>query len=123
MALIDYKKAYRMVPHSRIKDCLKMHRITDGVIKFMEETLKNWRVELTTGGKSLAEMKIPRGIFQGDALSLLLLLGKYTGSYKLTKLQEKTNNLMYMEDIKLFAKKEKELETLIQLVGEVENDK
>ena len=31
--------------------------------------MKDWRVELTAGGKSLAETKIQRGIFQGDALS------------------------------------------------------
>ena len=31
--------------------------------------MKNWRVELIEGGKSLAETKIQRGIFQGDALS------------------------------------------------------
>ena len=33
--------------------------------------MKNWRVELTAGGKSMAETKIQRGIFQGDALSRL----------------------------------------------------
>ena len=36
--------------------------------------MKNWRVELTAGGKSLAETKIQRGIFQGDALSPLLFI-------------------------------------------------
>ena len=32
---------------------------------------KNWRVEITAGSKSFAELKIHRGIFQGDALSPL----------------------------------------------------
>ena len=32
------------------------------------------------------------------------ILRIYTGSYTFTKLQEKTNHQMYMEDIKLFAK-------------------
>ena len=35
---------------------------------------------------------------------------------KLSKSQEKVNNLMYMNDIKLFAIDEKELENLIQTV-------
>ena len=35
---------------------------------------------------------------------------------KLTKSQEKNNHLIYMDDIKLFAQTEKELETLIQSV-------
>ena len=33
--------------------------------------------------------------------------------YKIHKSQEKINHLMYMDVIKLFAKNEKELETLI----------
>ena len=88
--------------------------------------MKNWRVELTAGRKSLTEIKIPRGIFKGDVLSPLLLviammqlnciLKKYSGEYELHKSQEKINHQMYMDDIKLFAKNESELETLIQAV-------
>ena len=51
-----------------------MYKISDEVINFIEKTMKTWRVELTTGGRSLAEVKIQRGIFQGDALSALLFL-------------------------------------------------
>ena len=41
---------------------------------------------------------------------------KCTAGYKFSKSQEKINHLMYMGDIKLFAKNEKHLETLIQTV-------
>ena len=88
--------------------------------------MKNWRVELTAGGKGLAETKIQRGIFQGDAqLPLLFIIAimplndihrKCTARYKLSRSQEKISHLMYMDDIKLFAKNEKELETLIRTV-------
>ena len=88
--------------------------------------MKTWRVELTAGGRSITETKIQRGIFQGDALSPLLfiiammplnhILRKCTAGYKLSRSQEKINRLMYMDDIKLFAKNERELETLIHAV-------
>ena len=88
--------------------------------------MKTWRVELTAGRRSLAETKIQRGIFQGDSLSSLLFiiammplnhkLRKCTAGYKLSRLQKKINHLMYMDDIKLFAKNEKELETLIPAI-------
>ena len=88
--------------------------------------MKTWRVELTARGRSLVEEKIQRDIFQGDALSPLLfiivmmplnhILRKCTAGYKLFRSQEKINYLMYMDDIKLFAKNEKELETLIHAV-------
>ena len=88
--------------------------------------MENWRIELKVGEKNLTEVKIQRGIFQEDALSPLLFvtvmmqlnhtLRKCTGGYKLHKLQEKINHLMYMNDIELFAKNERELETLIYVV-------
>ena len=80
-------------------------------------------MELTAGGRSLAETKIQRGVFQGDALSPLLfiiammppnhILRECAAGYKLSRSQEKINHQMYMDDIKLFAK---ELETLIYAV-------
>ena len=88
--------------------------------------MQTLRVELTAGGRSLAETKIQREIFQGDALSPLLfiiammplnhILRKCTAGYKLSISQEKINHLRYMDGIKLFAKNEKELETLIHAV-------
>ena len=60
-----------MVSQSWIISCLK---ILDEVIKFIEKTMKTWRVELTAGGRGSAEAKIQSGIFQGDALSPLLFI-------------------------------------------------
>ena len=126
MAWIDYKMAYDMVPQSWILHCLKMYEIPDQVVQFIEKTMETGRVELTAEEKSLAEVKIQRRIFHGDALSPLLfviammpfshILRICTARYKLSKSQEKNNPLMYMDDIKLFAKNEKELETQIQTV-------
>ena len=45
------------------------------------------------------------------------ILRKCTAGYKLRRSQEKINHLMYVDDIKLFAKNEKELETLIHAVN------
>ena len=76
--------------------------------------MKNLRVELTVGGKSLTEVKYQRGIFQEDAASPLLfvivvmplnyILEEWIGGYKLHKLQKKMNRQMYTDDIKLFDK-------------------
>ena len=117
MAWIDYKKSYYIVPQSWIINCLKMYKISDEVINFIEKTMKTWKVELTAVGRSLAEVKVQRSIFQGDSLSPLLfiiammplyhILRKCTAGYKLSKSQEKINHLMNMDDIKLFAKMKK----------------
>ena len=81
-----------------------MYKISDKVISFIEKVMKTWRVELTAGRRSLAQAKIPRGTFQGDALSPLLfiialmqlnhILRKCTAGYKLSRSQEKINHQM-----------------------------
>ena len=75
---------------------------------------------MTAGGKSLAETKIQRGIFQVDALSPLIFIiatmplnhipRKCTAGYKLSTSQEKINHLMTSNYLQ---KNEKELGTLI----------
>ena len=83
-------------------------------------------MELTAGGRNLAAANLQRGIFQGDALSPLLFIiakmtlnqifRKCTTGYKFSKSPETINHLIYIDDIKLFAKNEKQLETLIHSV-------
>ena len=74
MAWIDHKKAYDMAQQSWIINCLKIYKISRNHKLPRKKNMKNLRVELTTGGKSLAETKIQRGIFQEDALSPLLFI-------------------------------------------------
>ena len=98
-----------------------MFKPSNKVINFTKKTMKNRRVKLDLRGKSLAEVKILRGIFQGDALYLLLfviamvplihILRKCTDGYKFHQLQEKIYYLKYMDDMKLFAKNEKNWKT------------
>ena len=47
---IDYKNVYDMVPQRWIIDCLKLYKISEEVIKFIEKTMKKRKVELTAGG-------------------------------------------------------------------------
>ena len=72
-----------------------MYKISDEVINFIDKTMKTTRVELTAGGRTLAEAKIQRCIFQGYALLPLLfiiammplnhILRKCSAGYKLSK--------------------------------------
>ena len=52
MAWIDYKKAYDMVPHSWIIDCLETVG-TEKIRRPLGESGKSWRVELTSEKENL----------------------------------------------------------------------
>ena len=85
--------------------------------------IEKWKVEWMMGVQTLAEVKIQKGIFQRDLLSLLLLAiamrpltfvhRKCTG---VTKSPEKIHRFMYMDAVKVFAKNEDKLVTLIQTI-------
>ena len=102
-----------------------MQKISDKIINFIKNTMKNWKVKLTGRGQTLAEVKIQRSIFQGSSLSPLqfvitmMLLNcvfrECTWGYKFTKSYEKIDHLIYMKGINVFAKNEKELEMLIKI--------
>ena len=109
-----------MIPESLIKKLPQNVQNITWTHKFHLENHENLESRIDSSRKKLSWSKIQRGIFQGDALSTLLfvialmsldhILRKCTTGYKS---QEKKNYLIYMDDIKLFAKNEKELETLI----------
>ena len=53
MAWIDYKKAYDMVPHSWISECLEMFGIANNVQDFLNKSMKSWKLVLNASGKTL----------------------------------------------------------------------
>ena len=58
-----------MAPQIMMIECLKKYKISAEVMKYIENNVQNKRVELSAGRKSLTEVNIKRGIFQGNVLS------------------------------------------------------
>ena len=122
VAWIDYRKAYDMVPHSWIQKCMKMFGLVVNVRSFV----KSWNTELTASNQKLGNVKIRHGIFQGDSLSpllfvlvmipLTLVLRQTKASYELKKGGKKINHLLFMDDLKLFAKNEDQIDNLVNTV-------
>ena len=81
---------------------------------------------MMAGGKVIGNVKVKRGIFQGDSLSPLLfvlalisltpILRKVKVFYDLGKHSGKINHLLFMDDLKLFGKNESQLDCSINTV-------
>ena len=74
MTWIGYKKAYDSVPHSWILRSMGLEGVATNITSFMEKGFKMWNTTLTINGETIGEVKIKRGIFQGDSLSPLLFI-------------------------------------------------
>ena len=63
MAWIDYKKAYDMVPHSWIIECLDLFGVAENTKSLLANSIEKWEVMLCSGNSELGEAEIKRGIF------------------------------------------------------------
>ena len=126
MAWIDYRKAYDSVPHSWILESLKLYKVDNNILKFIKTSMNHWSTKLHSNNKEIAEVDIKCGIYQGDSLSPLLfcialnllsnLIAKTRYGYKFRS-GATINHLMYMDDIKLYAKHEHDIDSLIHLTS------
>lgn len=131
LAWIDYKKAYDMVPHSWILECLEVMGCADNVYNFLKKSMSQWKCELNAGRTVLGEVPIYRGIFQGDSLSPLLfvvclipltmMLHKVKAGYEMSG-KVKINHLMYIDDLKLYGKNKEQIESLVNTVQLLSDD-
>ena len=134
-AWIDYKKAFDSVPHSWILKYLQMYKIHPVLITFIEESMSQWKTNMTLvhkeGVLETGPIRIKRGIFQGDSLSPLLFtmslnplskeIQKMRYGYQLDE-QTKINHLFYVDDLKLYGTSDKQLTGLINTVKNVPDD-
>ena len=126
MAWIDYRKAYDMIPHSWILECMRLTGVSENIMQIVENSMQNWKTMLTPAGKELAEVHIRRGIFQGDSqlpllfviclIPMSLVLRKVKAGYSFGNDKPKVNHLLFMDDIKLFGRSSIEIDKLVSTV-------
>ena len=115
-AWIDFQKAYDSVPHSWIKEILKIYIIDEVTTNFIVHSMTKWKTKIalphTNGTIQTENINIRKGVFQGDSLSPLLfcmsllpiihILNQTNIGVKiLTRNRKIINHLLYMDNIKL----------------------
>ena len=135
MAWIDYKKGFDRAPHYWILKYLQMYKVHPVLITFIEESMNQWKTNMTLvhkeGVLETGPISIKRGIFQGDSLSPILFtmsfnplsqeLQKMGYGYQLDE-QTKINHLFYVDDLKLYGTSDNQLTRLINTVKNVLDD-
>ena len=129
MAWIDYKKAYDMVPHSWIIECLDLFEVAQNIKSLLVNSTERWKVMLRSGNSESGEVEKKRGVFQGHSLSpllfilasipLSLILRKAKAAYEFSESKEK---ILFMDDLKLHSPSEKGLDSLVQAVRAFSED-
>ena len=116
MAWIDYQKAHNIIPHRCISECLEV----------FGNSKNKWKLELTSNGVPLGNVEVRRSIFQVYSLSpllfvlcmipLSLILRKVKFHYEFGDKKTRLNHLLFMNDLKLFAKSNNQLNSLLNRV-------
>ena len=131
---IDYRKTFDSVPHSWILKSLDIYKASPVIINFLKNSTKLWNTSLflnhTKGSMKSDKININCGIFQGNSLSpLLFCLSLITLANELNntkygyEIYEKAiNHLFYMDELKLYAKNDKEREGLLSTVKQFSDD-
>lgn len=135
---IDYKKAFDSIPHSWLIQILQIYKINAGIINFLHNIMTHWKttLQLNQYDRSVTtrQIQITKGIYQGDSLSPLWfclalnplsnLLHKCRTGYNLNNNSKSTivSHLIYMDDIKLYSKTEKDMKKLIDVTAEFSKD-
>ena len=132
VAWIDYKKAFDSLPHNWIAKNLQMLGISNNIRPFLKAAMNSWYTLLTVNGQILEQVRIQRGIFQGDSISPLLfvvalipltiIFRQTQPRYQISKNTAKISHLLSMDDLKLYGKSTAELESLLDTVRVFSND-
>ncbi|TBT96667.1 reverse transcriptase, partial [Hamiltosporidium magnivora] len=116
---IDVKKAYDSIDHAYLTQCIENLNLPDWTLKFIKVIISKWRIDIS----------IDRVILQGYSLSPLLFVlcmdplsrklnEKYTSVAVQTDAESLlTVHLLFIDDLKLFAKNNeaKEFSKVIEL--------
>ena len=118
-----------IITHSWLVECLEIYGAEENTMRFLKNTILNWKAILTSSGTRLAEVNyqkrdLPRILTLSIVamISMTRVLARMEVGYQLKKRGSRINHLMFMDDIKLFGRGNKEIDTLVQTVRTVSGD-
>nr|CAI5831945.1 unnamed protein product [Callosobruchus analis] len=134
MAWIDYRKAFDTTSHELIVRLLECLSVDNQIVGCIKHLMPLWKTRFTiTSGETRVRIELvsfKRGVFQGDSLSPLLfcisllplsIALKNTKGYSCgtpNHRRHKVTHLFYMDDLKLYASGQRDLQHALRVVQE-----
>nr|CAI5837629.1 unnamed protein product [Callosobruchus analis] len=134
MAWIDYRKAFDTTSHELIVRLLECLSVDNQIVGCIKHLMPLWKTRFTiTSGETRVRTELvsfKRGVFQGDSLSPLLfcisllplsIALKNTKGYSCgtpNHRRHKVTHLFYMDDLKLYASGQRDLQRALRVVQE-----
>ena len=128
--IIINQKAFDSVPHSWVEKSIELVGENSKIVRFCKLSMEKWNTRLILKTKQEVmqsqPIQIQRRIFQGDSLSPLLFcvalipltneLNRADCGYQVHGTDRKISHLLYMDDLKLLGRNEKDLENEMKIV-------
>ena len=99
MAWTYCRKSYEMIPQTWISECREVFGVAENTKNFLINSMNKWKLGLTSNGLYLGNVEIRGGTVQGN------------GDKK-----TRTNHLLFMDDLKLFAKSNDQIDSQVNTV-------
>ena len=121
-----------MVARSWIIATMGIVALADNIIGLTEQRTNKWKNDLFANGKLLRAVPIRRWTFQGVQFSPLLfviallplthMLRETRMGYQLEKNGAKINHLFFVDNLKLYGKNDREIDSLIKTMWQCSED-
>ncbi|KAJ3641331.1 hypothetical protein Zmor_027843 [Zophobas morio] len=119
---VDFKKAFDSVPHDWILKVLRIYKVNEDLVKFLENGMSKWKTRIHLKPNILTStIQLKKGVFQGDSTSVILFwtainplsfaLRATNVGLKLRHGSTLLSHVLYMDDLKLYASNPENLRT------------
>ena len=94
-----------------------MFGVAENIKSLLVNSIGKWKVILCSGNSELGEVEIRSPlVFVLALIPLSLILRNAKAAYEFSESKEKINHLLFMDDLKLYSRSEKGLDSLVQTV-------